>query len=163
MESEISKIHKSEHFHVFALKKLCERSQPLKKFSRGLKGMSKLFKNFSKSRAFEWYQTCVLNVITEKILRARMLHFKTQNSYTREAILCEQNIAFSSVFTTFFTSNGSKFFSKGHIHVIWVLERSALMSSFDWYQAYNHTMCTEKNLRANRKNARWVTNWISVL
>ena len=66
MESEISKIHKSEHFHVFAWKKLCERSQLLKNFSRGLKGMSKLFNNFSKSRAFDWYQICVLKVITEK-------------------------------------------------------------------------------------------------
>ena len=40
-----------------------------------------------------------------------------------------KNRALLRVFTTFLTSNGSKNVSVSHIHVMWVLERSALMSS----------------------------------
>ena len=65
-----------------------------------------------------------------------------------------KNRALLRVFTTFLTSNGFKNFSVCHIHVMWVLERSALMSSFEWYQTYGHTLHTAKNLRANRKNGR---------
>ena len=93
---------------------------------------------------------CAENEHRQK-LRARILHLKTQSSYVKEAILCKQNIAFSCVFTTFLTSNGSKIFYIGHIHAIWVLERSALMSSFKWYQTCGHTMHTDKICVLNEK------------
>ena len=79
---------------------------------------------------------------------------KNLKIYAKVAIFCKQNQCLLRVFTTFLSSNGSKKFSVGHIHVMWVLERSALMSSFERYQNYGHTMHTAKNLRANRKNAR---------
>ena len=131
MESEISKIHRSEHFNVFASKKFCERSEPVKFFQMSPRH-EKAIQQLLQVQGFRM----ITNMCTEsehrKNLRARMLHLKMQNSYAKEAILCKQNIAFSCVFTTFLTSNGSKIFSIGHIHVIWVLERSALMSSFKW-------------------------------
>ena len=72
----------------------------------------------------------------------------------KQLFFVSQKRALLGVFTTFLTSNGSKNFSMGHIHVMWVLERSALMSSFERYQTCGHTTHTAKNLRANRKNGR---------
>ena len=88
---------------------------------------------------------------------------KSLRIYVKVASFCKQHQGSFTCFTTFLSSNGSKIFSVGHIHVMWVLERSALMSSFERYQNYGHTIHTAKNLRANRKNVRWVTNWISIL
>jgi len=72
----------------------------------------------------------------------------------KQLFFVSQKKALLGVFTTFLTSNGSKNFTMGHIHVMWVLERSALMSSFEWYQNYGRTRHTAQNLRANRKNGR---------
>ena len=66
-------------FSSFCLESSWEWLEPVKKLSRGPIGEWKAFNNFSKPRAFKWYQPCLLKVISEKKLRAPKLTSEVKN------------------------------------------------------------------------------------